>query len=86
MAQEFLEKYVGGEDESESHAEQEGQVSRARLGGGGHEGPVIQTEQQTAGEQRQQTAVEDLRHQDHVGPVNWEQPRVQTFLTFRSHH
>ena len=70
MSQEFLEKYVGGEDEGESHTEDQGQVGGARLRGGRHEAPVVETEEEAAGEEREETTIEDLGHQDHVGPVN----------------
>ena len=66
----FLEKYVGGEDEGESDAEEEGEVGEAGLRPGDHQVPVIEAEEEAAGEQWEEAAVEDLSYEDDVGPVN----------------
>ena len=91
MAQQFLQKYVGCEDKGESHTEDQGQGGWARLGGGGHQGPVIETEQEAAGEEGEETTIEYLGYQDHVSPVNWEQLRsvwslYSCHLTIETNH
>ena len=80
MVRGHLEKYVSSEHEGEGDAGHEGQVGEAGLGRGRHELPVIEAEQQAAGEQRQQAAVKHLSDQDDVGPVNCNTTTTQLYL------
>ena len=66
------EDHVVGQEHGDHHGASQQDVGPEWLGSLSHELLVIETEQEEGGEEGEETAVEDLGHQDHVGPVSWK--------------
>ena len=69
-AENLLYNNVGGQEEGDGDGHGEEDVCPALLGVGGHEGLVVDAEQQADGEEGKKAAVEDLCDQDYHGPVS----------------
>ena len=63
---------VVGQEHRDHHGPSQQQVGPQRLRPLSHELLVIETEQQQAGEEGEEAAVEDLGHEDDEGPVSWK--------------
>ena len=66
----LLDDDVAGQEHCDHHTGHQAQVGPQRLRGGAHELLVVQTQEETGGEEGKQAAIEHLSHQDHTSAVN----------------